>query len=132
MPVNVRLIFPMAGVSDASAFVDQPPGTAPRGTTINVVPHDAAQGRYRGGSRPGLSSLFNGTLGNGPVQGLVAANRPSDGGSLVLGAGDLIAGASKSGGTVTGVNYFFLDDVPSVELQSVVSVSADSITADNV
>lgn len=132
MPTNVRLIFPMAGVSDASAFVDQPPGTAPRGTTINVVPHDAVQGRYRGGSRPGLSSLFNGTLGNGPVQGLVAANRPSDGGSLVLGAGDLIAGSSKSGGTVTGVNYFFLDDVPSVELQSVVSVSADSITADNV
>lgn len=132
MPINVRLIFPTAGVSDASAFVDQPPGTAPRGTTINVVPHDAAQGRYRGGSRPGLSSLFNGTLGNGPVQGLVAANRPSDGGSLVLGAGDLIDGSSKSGGTVTGVNYFFLDDVPSVELQSVVSVSADSITADNV
>lgn len=132
MPINVRLIFPTAGVSDASAFVDQPPGTAPRGTTINVVPHDAAQGRYRGGSRPGLSSLFNGTLGNGPVQGLVAANRPSDGGSLVLGAGDLIDGSSKSGGTVTGVNYFFLDDVPSVELQSVVSVSSDSITADNV
>jgi hypothetical protein len=132
MPQNVRLIFPIAGVSDAAAFVDQPPGTAPRGTTINVVPHDVAQGRYRGGSRPGLASLFDGTLGNGPVQGMVSANKPSDGGSLVLGAGDLISGTSKAGGTVTGVNYLFMDDVPSVELESVVSVSSDSITGDNV
>lgn len=132
MPKNVRLIFPVAGVSDASAFIDQPPGSAPRGTTINVFPYDVAEGRYRGGSRPGLSSLFDGTLGNGPVQGMVSANRPSDGGSLVLGAGDVIAGTSKSGYTITGLNYFFVDDVPSVELGSVVSVSSDSITADNV
>ena len=49
--------FPVGGLNRRQGYQEQPPYTTP--DCLNVRPEDPAEGRERGGSRPGLSVPFN-------------------------------------------------------------------------
>lgn len=62
----LSLHFPLGGVDRSTAIQNQPPYTTSKAQ--NVWPHDANEGRERGGSRPGLGPFIRDPLGNGPVR----------------------------------------------------------------
>jgi hypothetical protein len=77
----IDMPFPMAGLDRAGPYQRQAPFTSP--DALNVRPDGTAEGRQRGGSRPGLKKRFTEQLGDGtPVRMLqsvnvVAANLPT-------------------------------------------------------
>lgn len=114
MPLRRQLI-PMRGVSDATAFIDQPGDVNPPEVLRNFIVGDPLTKRARGGMRPTLRRLFAAPLGNGPIQGLCKVNRPSVSTGFVLGdATALGAGASNGATTLVG-NTWGMDSVPSLE-----------------
>lgn len=56
LPEN-ELRFPLGGLVENSAYIDQPPGTAP--DCLNVLPFDQDEDRARGGQRPGCSKYLD-------------------------------------------------------------------------
>lgn len=62
----VSFPFPMRGVDRRSAHEALSPGVTP--DALNVLPITGADKRVRGGSRPGLSRVFDQKVGAGPVR----------------------------------------------------------------
>ena len=58
----LRLQFPHAGLDRGKAYHGQAPYTTP--DCLNVQSEAMVEGRYRGGSRPGLSKSFDDQLGD--------------------------------------------------------------------
>lgn len=73
------LRFPLAGVDRRTGFQAQPQFTTP--AALNVYPDDTAQGRARGGARPGLSKAITTDL-PGPYQLLGSLNVDRGSGSV--------------------------------------------------
>lgn len=63
MKSAIDVSFPTAGLNRRFAIQSQPPFTS--ADLLNVRPEADANGRERGGSRPGLSKAFNTQLGSG-------------------------------------------------------------------
>ena len=59
----INLRFPVAGLDRRWAYQGQPPFSTP--DALNVQPKDTAEGRTRGGSRPGLRKWAHEQLGSG-------------------------------------------------------------------
>lgn len=66
---SVRIRFPLGGRVDRHAYAEQPQGTTV--SALNVWPD--AQGRERGGSRPGFTRTYTNTVG-GPIKGMATLN----------------------------------------------------------
>lgn len=64
---TIDLHFPVAGLNRQLDYQSQPPYTTPN--ALNVRAKETKEGRYRGGSRPGLVKAFDQQLGGGnPVR----------------------------------------------------------------
>lgn len=79
---RMTLKFPTGGVNKRTSYQDQPPYTAYAAS--NVWPDNVADGRERGGTRPGLTTAITGTL-PGPIRMMHEINVPTtDGTESVL------------------------------------------------
>ena len=70
---NMRLVFPIRGISKSRVPEDQPKATSPG--LNNVRPFDVLDERIRGGQRPGMVKRYsqrvtNMAAGTGPVVGM--------------------------------------------------------------
>lgn len=95
----VRVPFPKGGRVDRYAFQSQPPLTTV--SALNVWPD--AQGRERGGSRPGFTKTFSQGMG-GPILGVATLNYIPNSSSRIVSRlcwvdddGDLVISDSMSG-----------------------------------
>lgn len=64
----IPLPFPVAGLNRNAGFDATPDGTTD--VMLNVRPHDALDGRRRGGRRPGMRKWFPDQIGEGFVQSI--------------------------------------------------------------
>lgn len=67
---ELRIPFPLRGVSEAVSFQDQPPATCRSG--INVRSIDPKTGRIRGAQRAGLSKFVTDQVGTGAIRNLAS------------------------------------------------------------
>ena len=125
---TISVHFPVGGVNRRKAFREQPPFTAP--DALNVRP-DSANGRERGGTRPGLVKAYDEQLGSGsPVRLLNSVDYVSED-SLVSWT-DLFDGASISSiwaahGTQTIPSV--IEDLVNVSYNTEVGAVRDTISA---
>ncbi len=104
--------IPFRGVTNGSAFIKTPGDAAPLGTTYNLLPHDPATDRRRGGKRFGIKPVFPSPLGSSEVQALGVITRASAVVGQRLGTcTDMVAGTSREatglGGQVFGLDSAF-------------------------
>lgn len=76
---TVDLPFPLLGLHRGANIRNEPPFTTAK--AVNVRPRDQAEGRQRGGTRPGFQKAFIERLNTGPVQSLIQMNIASATGS---------------------------------------------------
>lgn len=79
-PEPISLPFPVLGLDKRSSIRDEPPFTTSK--AVNVRPVDQAEGRHRGGTRPGFLKAFTQRLNTGPVRSMAQMNIASVGGSI--------------------------------------------------
>lgn len=87
-----RLPLPIKGVSDATSYLDTPPGFCPPEAMLNVVPFNK-NGRPQLGKRQGLVKAFQGRIGvdgNRKPQGMRVISRAAAVTTFVLGAATVL------------------------------------------
>ncbi len=126
---GIPLITPRRGVSDASAFFDQSPEFTAPGSMLNCWLQSADEKRPRIGQRPGLSRVFNGALGAGPIQAMISVQRPSVS-NLRLGQAAAISGSDAGISSVLG-NYWLMTTAPAMQRMGYFDVTGDSGPANN-
>jgi len=63
---DVKIFFPLRGLSRVGAYEDQPPLTSPHCMNVRLV--DVKENRARGGQRPGLKKAYDTQIvGDHPV-----------------------------------------------------------------
>jgi hypothetical protein len=82
MPNDVKLPFPIGGVSRSLPYSQQGVETTPHAE--NVVPYDVSEHRFRGGSRPGFQRLSSINMGGPPVFMVSFPSPPVEGESFRL------------------------------------------------
>ena len=69
-----RIEFPKKGLSDDTAFSDQPPMTTSEALNVRTI--DPSTGRSRGGQRSGTTRFVSSQLDTGPVQAMAQTMKP--------------------------------------------------------
>lgn len=122
--------LPERGVADNTSRAKKPAEFADPRAMLNCWLWDTAEGRYRLGTRAGLTRLVAAPIGTGEVQGLIAVNRAAATG-FQLGAGSAITGDAKSGAANAG-HFWAMDQVPSIEWEHNFDVTDDGPAAHDV
>ncbi len=70
---RVNLVWPAGGLNKRLSLQTQPPFTSP--SLLNVRPREVIEGRYRGGSRPGLGRYIDSTVGSANAVNMLSSVR---------------------------------------------------------